>query len=431
MTAASNNAQTALDTANTAQSNVNTLNGTVATIQQQLNNIDIDQTYTYAASYDTVEGTDGTSQNWFTLWEIENEGESTEVRTEKSKFQIVGGGGGASSGVTIVIKYVTTSPVVALTGSNVILTYNYSALDANGDPDDVGTTTWRIGSTVVGTGTCNQGNNTVDVTRWLTTGSQKLTLTCTASDGTIATKTWTIQVVDVKLTSDFNDTITRNPGDVEFTYTPYGSISKVVHFILDGTALSTVTTSVSGISQSYVLKSLTNGPHLLETYITADINGTLIETDHIFKDIIIYDGSSIVIGCAQQNISMKQYDVETINYYVYNPNTETPTVTLSVDGTPISTIIMDSSAGVWQYQPTDFGTHTLTITCGTVSKTIRVTVSKLDVEIEPVTSGLVFDFSPVGKSNNSESDVEWSYNDACALTTSENFDWINGGYQTD
>lgn len=191
----------------------------------------------------------------------------------------------------------TQSPVVALIGSKVNLTYNYSALDANGDPDDVGSTTWRIGSTVVGDGTCRQGDNTVDVTAWLTTGSQKLTLTCTATDGSIATKTWTIQVVDVKMTSDFNDTITRNPGDVEFTYTPSGSISKVVHFILDGNTLPSVTTSASGISQSYTLKSLAKGSHLLETYITADINGTPVETDHIFKDIIIYDGSSIVIGC--------------------------------------------------------------------------------------------------------------------------------------
>lgn len=298
VTAASNNAQTALDTANTAQSNINTLNGTVSAIQEQLNNIDLDQTYTYSASYDTVEGADGKAQNWFTLWEIENEGESDEKRTEKSKFQIAGGGGGgASSGVTIVIKYVTTSPVVALKDSKVSITYNYSALDANGDPDDVGTTTWRIGSTVVGTGSCNQGDNTVDVTDWLTTGSQKLTLTCTATDGSIATKTWTIQVVDIKLTSDFNDSITRNPGDVEFTYTPFGSISKVVHFILDGETLPSVTTSASGISQPYMLKGLANGSHLLEVYITADINGKPIETDHIFKDIIIYNGSSIVIGC--------------------------------------------------------------------------------------------------------------------------------------
>lgn len=437
VTTASNNAQTALDTANTAASNITTLNSTVGTIQEQLNNIDLDQTYTYSASYDTVEGTDGKTQNWFTLWEIENEGESGEKRKEKSKFQITGGGGGgAQTGVTIVIKYVTQSPVVALTGSKVTLTYNYSALDANGDPDDVGSTTWRIGSTVVGDGTCRQGDNTVDVTAWLTTGSQKLTLTCTATDGSIATKTWTIQVVDVKMTSDFNDTITRNPGDVEFTYTPSGSISKVVHFILDGNTLPSVTTSASGISQSYTLKSLAKGSHLLETYITANINGTPVETDHIFKDIIIYDGSSIVIGCQQQNISMTQYDVETINYYVYNPNTETPTVTLAVDGTPISTIIMDSSAGIWQYQPTDFGSHTLTITCGTVVKTIYVTVSKLDVKIKPVTSGLVFDFSPVGKSNNSQADIDWSYTNSsdvktCALTTSDNFDWVNGGYQTD
>ena len=58
-----------------------------------------------------------------------------------------------------------------------------------------------------------------------------------------------------------------------------------------------------------------------------------------------------------------------------------------------------------------------------------MTIEKLDINVEPVTAGLVFDFNPSGRSNNDANRL-WSYNDI-TMTVSDNFDWINGGYQID
>ena len=410
----------------TNATNISSLSETVTGLQETVNGIDTSPRLTYDATYNT-EG-----DYSFILYEIENEGDSeSEVRSEKAKFVIQGGGGSSGTSSTLKIEYVTKTPIVVTTNDDAIITFKFSGTDSSGDEVLEGTATWKVAGSIVATNTVVSGENSFDVTKYLTIGTQKVQLSIVDAAGSLVTKAWTVQKIDVRLESTFNDKLTYPIGTVSFDYTPYGAISKDVHFILDGVEIGTLTTSASGIPMAYTIPEQTHGAHLLEVYMTATVNSNVIESNHIYKDIIFYDSTSAVpvIGCTQQSFTALQYDTTNIIYTVYDPATEKPVVTLAVDGDVVSTLTIDSNTQVWQYKSSDVGDHVLTITCGETVKTLNVTIEKLDIDVEPVTAGLVFDFNPSGKSNN-DTDRLWSDGDI-TMTVSDNFDWINGGYQID
>lgn len=409
---------------------ISSLSTTVGNLQDTVGGVDTSPRLTYDVAYNDTED-ENVGENVFVLYEIENEGKENEIKEAKKKFTIVGGSGGGATSSSLKIGYVTSSPLVVTTNDSAIIKYNFSGTDSSGDDVPEGTYTWKIGNKTIATGTAINGENTFDATDYISVGTQKLTLSIVDDAGSLVTKSWTVQKVDVRIESTFNDAITYPIGDVSFSYTPYGAIDKTVHFVLDGNELTSVNTKVSGVPMSYTLPSQEHGSHLLEIYITAELNGNTIETNHIFKDILWYNPTSSVpvIGCVSQNFVAKQYDSTNITYTVYDPDTETPTVTLAVDGGVVSTLTLDTATNIWQFKSSEVGSHVLTITCGETVKTINVEIEELDIDVTPVTAGLVFDFNPTGMSNNN-ADRLWSDGDI-TMTVSDNFDWINGGYQLD
>lgn len=402
----------------TNTSNIAAVSKKVSELEEKMSDVDTAPSKEYYATYD--------EEHRFTLYEVEGDQE-----TAKSSFIISGGSGGSSETTIVKIGYITTSPVVATKNDRVIIKYNFSSIDSSGDQTDVGTATWKVGNAIVATSTAVQGDNQFDLTDYVTIGTQKITLSITDSAGTVGTKTWTVQVLDIRIESTFNDRLTYPLSPVTFTYTPYGSVSKKIHFVLDGVELPAVTTSASGLPQTYEIPVQEHGAHLLDVYISAEINNNTIESNHIYKDIIWYDESTEtpVIGCQVKSLTVKQYDTVNIDYVVYDPKTESPVVVLSVDDEAVSTLTLSGNTAVWQYKATVLGAHTLTIKCRDTVKTINVNVEELGIDISPITANLAFDFSPIGRSNNDQ-DRLWSDKNV-TMTVSDNFDWVTGGYQID
>lgn len=417
----------------TNTTNLSSLSRTVDGIRQDVDSIDTEG-YTYYATYGNATLTTGEeAENVFTLYEVKDEKEEV-----KSQFVITGGGGGGTTTTTLKVERITESPVVVTTTDKVEIKFNYSSTDSDGESVD-GTYTWKLGSSIIASGALIQGENTFDATEYINIGTQKLILTVTDAAGSVVVKSWTVQKVDVRLESSFNDKITYGVNNsVNFTYTPYGAINKTVHFKLDGVELSSVSTSSSGTLQSYTLPAQSHGAHLLECYITATINGKDIETDHIFKDIIWYDENSDipVIGCIYRDdyygkVEAKQYNSTNIPFYVFDPKTATPTITRSVDGKVVATQTMSGTSDVWAYKSSDVGEHTLTIACRNTTLTIVMDIKELGITIEPITANLAFDFNPTGLSNSDEDRLWKDSNTNVSMTVSDNFDWSNGGYQID
>ena len=409
--------------------NISSLSTTVGNLQTIVGSIDTSPRLTYDVAYNDTED-ENVGENVFVLYEITGEGTEDEIKTTKQKFTIVGGGGGSATSSTLKIGYVTTSPLVVTADDKAIIKYTFSGTDSSGDAVPEGTATWKVAGRMVATNTALNGENSFDITDYLSIGTQKVNLSITDDAGSLVSKTWTVQKIDVRLESTFNDKITYPIGTVSFDYTPYGAISKVVHFILDGTEIGTVTTTASGIPMAYEIPVQEHGSHLLEVYMTSEVNGNTIETNHIIKDIIWYDANSTVpvIGTTYQTFTARQYDATNIEYTVYDPTTETPTVTIAVDDNIVSTQTLSAVTNVYSYKTDVIGEHTITITCGETVKTLVATIEELGIEISP-TSGWAFDFNPTGKSNN-DTDRVWT-DGTVSMAVSDNFDWVNGGYQID
>ena len=427
----------------TNETNIGNLTSNATTLSTKITNLEAtvkdmaDQAgYEYYATYGkaTLEATGEESENVFTLYEVDGDSEAI-----KSQFVITGGsGGGSTSATTLTVTRVTTSPLTITTSDKAIIEFNCTSYDADGETVDC-SYTWKKGSAVIMSGSLAQGLNTFDLTEYVTTGTHKFTLTVTDEGGSMSVKTWTVQMVDVHIESTFSDKTTYTAGEtVSFTYTPYGAISKVVHFKLDGVELESVITTASGLLQSYTLPAQTHGAHLLEVWMTATVNNVEIETPHIYKDIIWYDAESDVpvIGCIYRYdhygvVAARQYNATEITYVVYDPSAENPTITRYVNGESIGTQTLEGTSDIWSYKSSEIGEKTLVIECGVTSVEIRLDVAELGINIEPVTANLAFDFNPTGYSNNDANRVWSDTKTGVTMSVSDNFDWTNGGYQRD
>lgn len=416
--------------------------------------------YHYRATYYDGKYADESKRYTFTLWEytgeepVDENGNFDTSATSKavavSSFKIIGGGGGGGQTAvsTVSILPVTSLNYVALDGSRVVIRYKYKSVDNDGFGLSA-TAVWRLGNAVIGTqdivtggvegGEPDYAEYEFDITDYVTLSNQRFSLTVTDTNNISANRTWAVRYVDVRLTSPFNANITYTANEpITFTYVPYGGVAKTVFIILDDETIGEVTldSSVSGARQQFIIPAdkATHGSHLLEAYMTTSqflVDGKPLETEHIFRDIIAYDSTSEVpvIGCSTPTITAKQYDTTTVSYSVYDPNTENPTIKIAVDGTIVSTQTVTNGTHAYSYKGTEVGEHAISFSCRGVVKTITVNVTKLNINVKPVTGGLALDFNPVGYSNNSDDRI-WT-NGTYKMTVSDNFDWTNGGYQLD
>lgn len=428
--------------------NISSLSTALGDLQDVVNAIDTSPRKTYDIVYNDAED-ENSGENVLVFYEIENENKEGEVKSVKRKYTITGGSGGSASANALVLYYDTdqngnnitsyTFTAENFKNKEAVVYYDFSGTDSAGDSVPYANGTWQVRKGTSGTWATIKTESIYpntdipfNVSEYISSaGTYSLRLSVSDDTNGYASKTWTIQYIDFRIESSFNDTFTYPIGTISFDYTPYGAISKDIYFILDGKEIGTVTTTSSGLPLSYTLPEQEHGSHLLEVYMTAEVNGSPIESNHIVKDIIWYDSSSSVpvISTVYQTFTARQYDATNIEYTVYDPTTETPTVEIAVDDVVISTPTLSETTNIYSYKTDVVGEHIITITCGETVKTLKANITKLNIDIAPVTAGLAFDFNPSGKSNN-DADRVWT-DGTVSMSVSDNFDWINGGYQFD
>lgn len=435
----------------------------------------------YKATYGKVEIEGQEKDNIFTLWtatEDFNPDQPGEVvPTAVSQFEIVGGGGGGGSFSKLYIyydtladgkliqNYVYTEEDVAK--KEAVIQYSFSGTDATGVQPITyanatweyrlsGATSWNLIKQESISPTATGEKDVLNITEFLTDNkSYQFHLNVKDESGAKADAYWTVRRTQFRVDISLSDKKTWPIGDITFDYKAWGAgIDKIVYFNWDGNLHQVGPIKTSGGESTFTLpiadipEIARHGSHLLEVYMTATTNGIELDTRNttpVFRDILLFDPSRTVpvIGCAPRSYSTYKYATVNIDFAVYDPTTENPVIKIQTDGGEWVEKTVENNLYPFSFKSDVVGDHIIKVVCENgvssipAEKEIVVTVKDLPYIINPV-EGAVIDFDPAGKNNadrvlidEKNPSLGWKIwdNGIYTLTTSENFDWVNGGYQ--
>lgn len=342
-----------------------------------------------------------------------------------------GGGGGGSSNNAVLSLQNTTGWLSKTIAENAtcVISGSWSSLEDN-IPTGNGTIAVKVGGVVKTTYDIPQGSFSVDVTEYLLTGSNSVKITITDVYGNTRTISFNIMVVSLSLTSTFNANVAYS-GNISYVYTPKGSVSKTVHFVIDGVEQPTETILVSGRQQTYTIPAQSHGSHTFEVYFVATVDGVDVESNHLYYDLICTaEGNNTpIIATPFNRDSISQYETVNIPYIVYNPASLNSSVTLAVGGEAVQSLTVNRTQQTWAYRADSAGSTTLTITCGATVKTIALTVTATQIDVEAETQDLDLYLSSYGRNNSEENPASWGFGDiACSFA---GYNWTSDGWQLD
>lgn len=274
------------------------------------------------------------------------------------------------------------------------------------------------------------GENSIDISSCIIEGINNITLTCIDIYSNSKSLSYSIEMIQLKLSSAFDATIPYN-GDINYTYTPIVNATKKMHFILDGSEIGTADITTSGRQETYVIPQQSHGSHTLEVYFTANINGIDVPSNHLYYDLICVSdgGTTPIISCAYNNDKIVQFDTIVVPYIVYSPTSLTSDITLSVNNNIVNELTVDRTQQYWSFRADEYGELVLTINCGSTSKVLSFNVEKSDINVEATTSDLELYLSSYGRQNNEANPAIWNYNDISASFS--NFNFVSDGWQLD
>ena len=356
--------------------------------------------------------------------------------------EITGGSGGGDYGSTMRLsnKMDSRTFTVMDTAETVEIAYNVTSVDTE-TQEETGSisTEWYVGSTRVYAGTVRQGDNAYDVKKHLVTGAYNtVRLVATDTYGNSKSMTWTVTVASYGLSWNLTDFGIYKNESLTLRLVPSGTGDKTVKVTLDDTSIYTETISTTGRAVAVTVPIQEHGAHRIAAWMEVNLDGQTVSTENLTHVGLWVDSESTtpIVAFLQTSISVPVYGTAAVKFMVYDPASETAEVTQSVVGGDISTTLnVDRTEQSWGYRPTATGTQTLRIVCGTSYATCTCAATELEYDINPVTRSLSMDINPSGHSNAETTRASFGYTDGDGtnhpFTFSSNFDWTNGGFQTD
>ena len=342
------------------------------------------------------------------------------------------GGSGGSSGNNAVLAVSNTSGWLSKSiayGKDCLIQITWSSLEDE-LPTGNGAMKVTVNGIVKAMLDIPQGAVTADLGPYLSVGSNAVRIQVSDAYENSRTINFNVNAIEASISSAF-DSGTAFDGMITFTYIPVGSISKTVHILLDNKEIASVNTTSSGRQMSYTIPAQSHGFHTLEAYFDATINGQVIESNHLYYELICIENlnTTPIIATNFRDSEVAQYTSLAIPFTVYDPTSLTAEVELSVNGNVVSRQTVDRTQQVWSYRADNAGELALEISCGSVSRTIAITVAASEMEIEAETESLSLYLSSAGRSNTEENPAVWEYGSIAA--TFSGFNFASDGWQLD
>lgn len=361
------------------------------------------------------------------------------VRSENGIPLASGGGGGGGGGgdvISAVLTVTNTTGWLSKTiadGADCVVTLNWSSIEDEMSTGD-GNVRIVVNEIVKSSYQISQGSISINLKPYLATGTNKVKIRISDVYDQGKTITYTITSILLSISSSFDASTTYS--DVfTFPYTPVGAVEKNVYFILDGTQIGTQTTSVSGRQMSFTIPAQTHGAHSLRVYFEATINEEIVRSNELYYEFMFIDPTSNlpIITSSFNETSLPQYSTIVIPFSVYTPNSLTSNITISVNGSVVSTQTVDRTEQSYSYRADEYGTLSFVITCDIVSKTIPLTITKSDIDVKAETQDLALFLSSKGRSNQDVNPDRWTYGEgaseiACTFT---GFNFTSDGWLPD
>lgn len=342
-----------------------------------------------------------------------------------------GPGGGATTFTATLTNLMETRVITVPDGETVVLRLNYSSVDSDGMDDGPGVGQVLVGGTVRQAFSANQGDFELDITSFLSSGTNTISIKVTNSENVTKTMTYTVTLAAVSLTSSFDASVTYS-GPISFPYTPTGLAEKIVHFELDGREIGTTKVTTSGRQINYTIPAQSHGAHVLRVWFTCVVSGVTIPSNTLYYSIIctVEGNTTPIIAVTTPPVSsVEQYSNLVRKYRVYDPSHLTAPITLEANGKTVASLTVDRTEQTWSYQPTNVGELIQTIRCGDEYVSWTQTVIESTIRVEAETEALALYLTSYGRSNNEENPGVWENNGIAAEFS--NFNFVSDGWMLD
>lgn len=356
------------------------------------------------------------------------------VRSENGIPLASGGGGGGGGGDVIDATLTVTNTTGWLSktitnGAPCVLSFNWSSIE-NEMPTGDGTLRITVNDVVRSTTQIKQGVLSVDIAKYLSVGANKVKIRISDTYDQGKTITFNITNIVLSISSTFDATTPYN-SKISFAYVPIGAVEKTVHFIVDNVQIGTELTSISGRQLSYTIPQQSHGSHSLKVYFESVINDQVVRSNELYYEFIYIENSSntVIIKSSFNDFIQQQYSSIVIPYQVYDPTSFSAEVTISVNGTVVSTQTVDRTEQSYTYRANTVGPLVFSISSGGTEKIFNFTITQSSINISPVTEDLTLFLSSQGRSNNEEHPNTWAYEDINCIFT--NFNFTSDGWQLD